>query len=790
MTSLRRTEEIHNLKVRQLTYQAPDGGFPSPGSLLNVASNRGLTSWTSDLSINSITVNNIDANYVNAYEIDTVNLNISGDLNIYGDTHTRDLYVEGKADVAETLDVSGEGRFYSDIYVRGRVIVGADITRDIGSRVVEDVLVVRGTANIESNITAGTLSVTGQTRFDSDVEISGNMSVSGDIVVSGSMALSSGMTLPELTVNRIHVREYVNDTSYRTSISTDEIYAKVIGIGVDVPTATPPSKMEIVGGVCKITGANVEITNNLAVGGTLAATGQTTLTGLTAGVTTVGALTTTAAQVNGPLGVTGQTTLGGLSAGTTTVGALTATSGQINGSLGVTGQTTLDGLTAGATSVGALTATSGQVNGALNVTGQSTLSEVTAGTTSVGALTATTGQINGVLGVTGQTTLVGLTAGTTSVGALTATSGQINGTLGVTGQTTLAGLTAGTTSIDALTATSGQINGTLGVTGQTTLAGLTAGTTSVGALTATSGQINGTLGVTGQTTLAGLTAGTTSVGALTATSGQVNGTLGVTGQTTLAGLTAGATSVGALTVTNAQISQNISISGELTTSVIVLQTRATPSETGLSYDGFNLYFNGMIIEMNNPNRYLPGINVEYYTKRFTSDTGTPQTDEFVPFDKSTYGTLFLPSCVTLSGSGSATPVAGSPSISNTQIKCCVCSFWFKPTAGGAYYFRSENDTATPVELRVNDTMLIYVNGQIVTKRYYSDFSLLPVNLVYTETPISLNANNYYKVDIFYFGRQSTGLSETYPSPSTALRNENNVPSITWTPNTGTAYTTY
>ena len=101
--------------------------------------------------------------------------------------------------------------------------------------------------------------------------------------------------------------------------------------------------------------------NTTIQGQTITLNGDTILSGLTAGTTTLANTT-----VTGTLGVSGATTLSGLTAGNTTLANTTVT-----GTLGVSGATTLNELTAGETNLSGSVVITGNSNikGNLLVTG-------------------------------------------------------------------------------------------------------------------------------------------------------------------------------------------------------------------------------------------------------------------------------------------------------------------------------------------------------------------------------------------------------------------------------------
>ncbi len=355
-------------------------------------------------------------------------------------------------------------------------------------------------------------------------------------------------------------------------------------------TSTTTGSLVITGGI--------GISNNAYIGGTLSA-GTSTLGALTgtsaslsstlnvSGQTTLstlstGALTGTSATYSTTLGVTGTSTLGTLNAGTTNLtGSLSGVSANFSTTLGVTGISTLGVLNAGTTTLtGGLSGTSASFSTTLGVAGNSTLTTLTATNITCANITTsgiinnsnitsststTTGSVilSGGLGMAGSINIGGnLTAGASTLGALTGTSITLSSTLNVTGNTTLGILNAGTTTLTGtLTGTNSTFSGNLNISGSTTLNTLT-----TNAITGTSANFSTTLGVTGTTTLGTLNAGLTTLSnSLSGTAASFSSTLGVTGTTTLGTLNAGITSLtGSLSGTNGTFSGNLSITGTST----------------------------------------------------------------------------------------------------------------------------------------------------------------------------------------------------------------------------------
>jgi len=339
-------------------------------------------------------------------------------------------------------------------------------------------------------------------------------------------------------------------------------------------------ELQKVGASDKVQIYAADFDQNVAIAGSLSVVGSSTLAGLSAGATTVAALTASSAQINGTLGVTGLSSLAGLSAGSSTLASASITGAATVGeTLAVTGASTFTGaisgssaslsgtLGAGATTLASANITGNEtVGGDLTVTGATALSSLT---------TSGNASVTGTLGVTGATTLSStLNAGASTLSSATITNGAtVGGTLGVTGATTLSStLNAGASTLASATISgAASVGGTLGVTGAATLSSslsvtgvstftgdMTAGNIDASTLdvsgAATVGQ---TLAVTGATTLSNnlsvggnaTVTGTLNAGASTLASATVSGALSAASATVSGALSAGTTSLGSTSVT-------------------------------------------------------------------------------------------------------------------------------------------------------------------------------------------------------------------------------------------------
>ena len=352
-------------------------------------------------------------------------------------------------------------------------------------------------------------------------------------------------------------------------------------------------------------GTTLGVSGAATVGGTLGVTGDTTLAGLTAGASTLASADVTGnATVGGNIVVDGTSQVKSAAQFDSTVNVAGATT--LGSTLGVTGATTLTGLTAGASTLASADVTgAATVGGTLAVTGTSTLAAVNAAATSVTTLTTSgaadvggnltvagtatvddafrakaAAQFDTTVAVTGATTLsntldvLGATSLTNTLdvtGATTLSTADVTGaatvgsTLDVTGATTLTSLTAGASTLASAAVTNNAtVGGSLGVTGATTL--------------------SDTLNVSGATTLADLTAGATTLASSSVTGNStVGGNFGVVGHTALDTVTAGISTVSTLDVTGpAAVGANLTVAGTSTVDGVFTANAAAQFNTTAS----------------------------------------------------------------------------------------------------------------------------------------------------------------------------------------------------------------
>ena len=98
MSGTRYTEDLHSIKTRQLTLQNPDGSFPSLGVVLAVGDNIGTIVPVNDISVNSLTVDQLNiTGYVNQTTMYTSVITTSdisaANVRVSGLTVTNDISV-------------------------------------------------------------------------------------------------------------------------------------------------------------------------------------------------------------------------------------------------------------------------------------------------------------------------------------------------------------------------------------------------------------------------------------------------------------------------------------------------------------------------------------------------------------------------------------------------------------------------------------------------------------------------------------------------------------------------
>jgi cytoskeletal protein CcmA (bactofilin family) len=163
---------------------------------------------------------------------------IGGDLNISGDTYIhQNIVVDGDGQIGGDLNISGDTYIHQNIVVDGDGKIGGDFN-------ISGDIVVNGNGQIGADMNIGgstyiniDLTVEGRGQINGDVEILGDTQVHQDLTVDGkinavNIEVNGVMTISgDLTVDRIHVRDYIDDTRDIVSINTDIVRSKEIFVG-------------------------------------------------------------------------------------------------------------------------------------------------------------------------------------------------------------------------------------------------------------------------------------------------------------------------------------------------------------------------------------------------------------------------------------------------------------------------------------------------------------------------------------------------------------------------------
>ena len=199
----RRTEDIHTVRTRQLILQNQDGTYPTQGNLFSVNSSRGLVGKSAitttdggtillirnvdspgDASLGGMQVNGITV--ISTADISGIlfvgnrtflrGTDISGTLNIYGDTNLVDCTVLGNTQL-DTLNIP------SDLSIDSSCNLGYLNVQ--GDTILNDVTFV-GAVPIDNIDISGYLNVGGQCQIDGDLRVQGdtvfnNLRVTGNI---------------------------------------------------------------------------------------------------------------------------------------------------------------------------------------------------------------------------------------------------------------------------------------------------------------------------------------------------------------------------------------------------------------------------------------------------------------------------------------------------------------------------------------------------------------------------------------------------------------------------------
>lgn len=168
------------------------------------------------------------------------NLTVGAGADICGD-----LIVDGSGSIAGDLNVSGDTYLQQNIFVDGSGYIGGD------------------------------LNISGDTYLQQDVFVGGTFNAS-NIQVNGVVDISG-----DLTVDRIHVRQYIDDATKVTSVNTDKVRAIEVFVGseslfppVDV---TPGYALDVSGSA--LVRSRLDVSGGVHVAGNLDVSGDAVFSG-------------------------------------------------------------------------------------------------------------------------------------------------------------------------------------------------------------------------------------------------------------------------------------------------------------------------------------------------------------------------------------------------------------------------------------------------------------------------------------------------------------------------------
>jgi hypothetical protein len=454
------------------------------------------------------------------------------------------------------FNISGNGRVGGTLNVGGATTLGglSAGTTTLGATSVN------GTLSVTNNTGLTTLSTSGLAALASAL-VNGNLNVSG---ASNLGVLSAGVsTLGASTLASAKVSN-LNGTDVRVVVAAAD------GT-LSATSSLPGSNGEFIQNQnANAQNATFNIGGTARIGSTLNVVGATTLGGLAAGTTSLGATT-----IGSTLNVTGNTTLTGLTAGATTLNFATVTNNLGAATVSTSGLATLN--SARVTTLGGsggrlvVTDNAGNLGTQAFPTPIDAILNQSAGPQTASFNIAGSGQVGTTLGV-GTNLSVGGTLGVTGASTLNSvgvtTNATIGGTLGVTG----AAAVTGASTLNGATT----VNNTLSVTGNTGLS-----TLSTSALATLASARVSNLGNGGTRMVVANNSGDLSTAALPGSAGEfiantgslstpsfnitgtgrIGGTLNVAGTTTLADLNAGSTSLGSAVIGSTLSAGSLTVSG-------------------------------------------------------------------------------------------------------------------------------------------------------------------------------------------------------------------------------------
>jgi hypothetical protein len=227
MSGLKKTENLHTLKTKELVMQNPDGSFPQVNSLLAFEDSRGRIVPTVDITVNSINATSIEVTDFNAknYTIDDLS------------TQT----VISQSIMTLTLDAS-------DIQVMSKLTVGDTITIDASGNISATTIQVGQGLNVGGNISATTIQVEQGLNVGDTITLdaSGNISAT-TIQVEQGLNVGGNISATTIQVEQgLNVGDTITlDASGNISATTIQveqglnvggnIFGKTITVGEGIP---------------------------------------------------------------------------------------------------------------------------------------------------------------------------------------------------------------------------------------------------------------------------------------------------------------------------------------------------------------------------------------------------------------------------------------------------------------------------------------------------------------------------------------------------------------------------
>jgi cytoskeletal protein CcmA (bactofilin family) len=239
---LRRGDNLNNLTTRRLRLQSNDGSFPIENGIPRIADSDG------SVGVSAATLTADGSAYLPGALVVEEGTLMNGTLSVRGATD-----IKGSADVSGKLSCSGitstgVAIFNTNVIIQGDTII-AGPTQITGNSTIENLtinneFITEGPVTINNNTT-----INGPTVFNDITTFNDSVTFNGDVKIPN-----------DLTVDRLHVMQYIDDVTSVTSVNTDIVRAKNVLVGSDDMTYTPSGDyvLDVSGDVFVGDGARVE----------------------------------------------------------------------------------------------------------------------------------------------------------------------------------------------------------------------------------------------------------------------------------------------------------------------------------------------------------------------------------------------------------------------------------------------------------------------------------------------------------------------------------------------------